>query len=184
MGYFLPHERPGMPDPREFFERLKRLPEHAHFTEAEARVEFLMRGHPEQRGGRQVLGTVFRPDVQGRLREVFLWLLEEKFGPGDDAGGDEEKPPMDFLIVIDADYWLESDDRVREILVYHEMCHVQPAFDKMGNQRFSKETGLPVLTLAGHDVEEFSAVVQRYGTYSQDLKTFIQAAAEGDAAQS
>jgi len=175
MSYFLPHERPEMADPREVYGRLLKLPEFAHITEAEARVEWLMRGHPEVRGGRQVLGTVFRPDVQGRLREVFQWLLAEKFGAGDNDSGDGEDRPIDFLVVLDADYWLDSDDHLREILVYHELCHIQPAFDKHGAQRFDRDTGLPVLTLAGHDVEEFTAVVQRYGAYSGELADFIRA---------
>lgn len=178
MGYFLPSERPEVADPGEVFARLCRLDEHRHIVEAEARIEFLMRTHDEVKGGRRVLGTVFRPDVQGRLRDVFQWLLDDRFAL---AEGDK---PIDYLIVLDADFWLEADDRAREILVYHEMTHIQPAFDKMGGQRFDRDTGLPVLTLVGHDIEEFSAVVRRYGTYSRDLREFIAAASEGDAAQS
>lgn len=179
MSYFLPVERPDIDNPEVFYLRLLKLAEHAHIVEAEARVEFLMRTHAEVKGGRQVLGTVFRPDVQGRLREVFQWLLEDKFG-----GLGEGDRPIDYLIVLDAEWWMDADERDREILVYHEMCHIQPAYDKMGAQRFDRDTGLPVLTLAGHDVEEFSAVVRRYGAYSRDIRDFIGAASEGDAAQS
>lgn len=175
MSFFIPLKRPGMPQPAEVYLRLLDLPEHSHIREAEARVEFLMRGHAEVKGGRQVLGTVFRPDVNGRLREVFTWMLEEMFGPGDDSGDDAERPPIDFLVVLDAEYWLDGDDRDREILMYHELCHIQPAFDKNGAQRFDRETGLPVLTLAGHDVEEFKAVVERYGAYSEDIRQFVAA---------
>lgn len=175
MGYFLPSDRPEMPNPEAVFLRLCKLDELKHIAEAEARIEFLMRSHEEVKGGRQVLGTVFRPDVQGRLREVFAWLLEEKFGGADDR-------PIDFLIVLDAQYWLDADDRAREILVYHEACHIQPSFDKHGAQRFDRETGLPVLGLVGHDVEEFAAVVRRYGTHTQELRDFIAAASQGDAA--
>lgn len=174
MGFFLPSERPAMPDPAAVAAKLFRMEEFRHIGEAEARVEFLMRSHPEVKAGRAVLGTVFVPDVTGRLRDVFQWLLEDKFGGGD-------QPAVDFLIMIDADYWLDSDDRVREILIYHELCHIQPAFDKFGSQRFDRATGLPVLCLVGHDVEEFSAVVRKYGGYSQDIRNFVAAVSEGDA---
>ncbi len=177
MGYFLPTDRPGMANPAEVFVRLCKLPEHAHITEAEARIEFLMRGHEEKKGGRVVLGTVFRPQVDGRLREVFTWLLQDKFGADDDE-------PIAFLVVLDAEFWLDSDDVQREILMYHELCHIQPAYDKNGAQRFDRETGLPVLTLAGHDVEEFAAVVERYGTYNAELREFVAAAQRGDGVRS
>lgn len=177
MGYFLPSLRPDIPNPEEVFGRLLRLDEHKHIVEAEVRIEFLMRTHPEVKAGRTVLGTVFRPEVQGRLRDLFDWLLEDKFG-----GLAEGDRGIDFLIVLDAEFWMDADDLAREILVYHEMTHIQPAFDKMGAQRFDRDTGLPVLTIAGHDIEEFAAVVRRYGTYSTDLRNFMQAAREGDAA--
>lgn len=168
MSYFLPAERPGMADPAVVFWELCKLPEFAHIGEAEARVEFLMRSHQEIKGGRQVLGTVFQPNVQGRLKEVFTWLLEEKFGGMEDT-------PITYLIVIDAEYWLDASDQEREILIYHEACHIQTAFDKNGAQRFDKDTGLPVLCLVGHDVEEFSAVVERYGAHSDELVRFAAA---------
>ena len=174
MSFFLPSERTDVADPREVYGRLLKLPEFAHLTEAEARVEWLFRTHEEVRGGRRVLGTVYRPDVQGRLREVFQWLLDDKFG----GVGDEERG-IDFLIVLDAEFWLDAGEREREILVYHELCHIQPAFDRFGAQRFDKATGLPILTLVGHDVEEFSAVVRKYGAYSGELRDFIAAAAAG-----
>lgn len=174
MGYFLAASRADMPDPAVVFARLLALPEHAHFAEAEARVEFLMRGHEEIRAGHRVLGTVFRPDVQGRLSDVFKWLLDEKFGCA-------EGERIDFLVVLDAQFWLDAGDVDREILVYHEMQHMQPAFDKFGAQRFCRETGLPVLALVGHDVEEFAAVARRYGAHSQELNDFVHAISEGDA---
>jgi hypothetical protein len=180
MSFFLPLKRPEMPQPAAIYLRMLDLPEHIHIREAEARVEFLMRTHAEVKGGRVVLGTVCKPDVTGRLRDVFTWLLEEMFGPGDGAGSDDPDAarPIDFLVVLDAEYWLDATDRQREILVYHELCHIQPSFDKYGAQRFSRDTGLPVLTLAGHDVEEFSAVVTRYGAHTDELRQFIAAAQE------
>ena len=175
MSYMLCHEAPpSVPQPAEFFARLLSLPEFGHIVESEVRIEWLYRTHPEVKAGRQVLGAVHEPNVTGRLREVFSWMLQDKFG------GSDEDVPIKFLVIIDYEYWAEADHRAREILIYHEACHIRPALGKDGEQRFDKETGLPVLCLVGHDVEEFSAVVRRYGAWSDDLQAFISAAADGD----
>lgn len=173
MGYFLPSARPDIQDPAAvFWQLVKDQPEFHHIGEAEARIEFLMRTHPEIKAGRQVLGTVFTPDVQGRLRDVFAWLLDGLFG-------DTDGNPITFLIIIDAEYWLDASEREREILIYHEACHIQITFDRNGAQRFDRDTGLPVLGLVGHDVEEFAAVVARYGAHSDDLRRFVAAVKPG-----
>ncbi|HHP1741547.1 TPA: putative metallopeptidase, partial [Klebsiella pneumoniae] len=41
--------------------------------------------------------------------------------------------------------------------------------------KFNKETGMPVLKLRGHDVEEFVGVVRRYGA-SKDVQEMVDAA--------
>lgn len=170
MGFYVPTGEGGIPHPGEVAAKLLKLPEHQHITEAEARIEWLMRGHAEVRAGRAILGTVYKPEVNGRLRDVFDWLIAEKFG---------EVP--DFLIVLDGEFWKDATDHEREILVYHELCHITPSIDAMGATRFSKETGLMVLTLRSHDVEEFADVVRRYGAYSRDLEDFQRALEEGNA---
>jgi len=169
MGYFLPQELPQtVSQPAVHLHKLLRLTEFAHLRDGEARIEFLMRNHPQVRGGRTVLGSVHLPGVQGQLKDVFIWMLEEKFG---------ELP--DFLVILDADYWQESGEREREILIFHELCHAIHAKDKNGDDRFDAE-GRPVWGLAGHDIEEFNAVVRRYGQWSQDVRDFIAAAGEHD----
>lgn len=150
--------------PARWAARLMDAGEFAHLRDGEARIAWLMRTHEEVMGGRQVLGTVFMPKVQGRLKDVFIWLLEEKFPEG-----------VDFLIILDADYWDESDDRLREILIFHELCHAIQKVDQYGSPRFD-EDGNPVWGLRGHDVEEFTDVVARYGAWNEDLRGFIAAA--------
>lgn len=139
-------------------------PEFDHLKEGDARIEFLLCGVETLRGGRQVLGEVHLPTVQGRLKGVFDWLLLRLF---------EETP--DFLVVLDQAYWDEADGRQREILVFHELCHCVQKSDKQGEPRFDEE-GRPVWGLMGHDVEEFTATVSRYGAYSPEIVEFIQAA--------
>lgn len=148
-------------------ERLLDLPEHAHLREYEAEIEWLLRADPVVRAGRQVLGTCYLPTVQGGLKDFFQWMVERLFG----------RIPH-FLIILDQDYWRAASPRLREILVYHELCHAVQAVDKFGSPRFDKD-GAPMWALRGHDVEEFTSVVQRYGAWNDDIERFVAAANTG-----
>lgn len=152
--------------PAKYAAKLLKLPEFEHLRDGEADIEWLFRLVPERMGGRDVLGTVHMPMVQGRLKDVFLWMLVEVFG----------RLP-DFLVVLDWEYWEAASARDREILVYHELCHAIQKEDRDGCPRFD-EDGRPVFGLRGHDVEEFSAVVRRYGAHNADIKGFLAAAAQ------
>lgn len=161
-GMFIVPE--GADHPAIIAERVLDLPEHSHLREGEAEIEWLFRTYPKVSAGRQVLGTCYLPAVQGQLKEFFLWMLERQFG----------RIPH-FLIVIDKAYWDEASPRAREILVYHELCHAVQAVDKFDAPRFDKD-GRPVWALRGHDVEEFTSVVQRYGAWNADIQHFVTAA--------
>lgn len=151
------------PDP--IAQQLLQLPEHEHLLHGEAIVDWLLMRDNKTKGGRHVLGTVYLPRIQGELNACFQWLLECHFG----------RMP-DFLIILDQTYWVESAPRLREILVYHELCHCIHKENKLGEPMFD-ENERPRWGLRGHDVEEFTSVVRRYGAYSADLEYFIQAAA-------
>jgi hypothetical protein len=155
--------------PRWHFESLLPLPEFEHLASGGAWVEFLMRTKEQVVGGRRVLGSVHLPTVQGQLKGVFSWMLEEVFGG-----------MPDFLVVLEDDYWKAATPREREILVYHELCHTEHKRDKEGELRFDVEER-PVWGIVGHDVEEFNAVVRRYGAHSAEIQAFIGAASAGDA---
>jgi hypothetical protein len=147
--------------------RLMKLPEHSHLEDAS--IEWLFRTNPQIKQGRQILGTCYMPTVTGGLRDFFVWMVERLFGHF-----------PDFLIVLDYDYWRESSPLLREILVYHEMCHAVQAVDKYDAPKFDKD-GLPVWAIKGHDVEEFSSVVRKYGAWNQGIQDFLDAAREGGA---
>lgn len=163
MGYQLQTTLPDKDQPIRHLHKLLKLPEFEFLRDGEARIEFLIRGHDETRGGRRVLGSVHLPTVQGQLKDVFVWMLEDKFG---------ELP--DFLIVVESEYWLSANDLEREALVYHELCHCEHATDREGTPRFNAE-GQPVWKLRGHDIEQFNAVVRRYGPYNDEIRHFIRA---------
>lgn len=134
--------------------------------EFEPRVGFIMRNFELVEAGRHVLGAMHLPAVQGKLKTLFDWMLRRMF-----AG---ELP--DFLMILDAEYWEGASPLEREILVFHEMCHMELKKNRDGDLVLDEMTGRPKWKIAGHDVEEFTAVVARYGAHSDDLRAFVDAA--------
>ncbi len=66
--------------------------------------------------------------------------------------------PYHFLIILSLDFWDESPES-REALLYHELCHcgVTDEFEPK---------------MIPHDLEEFEAVVRRYGFWREDIRRF------------
>jgi hypothetical protein len=62
-------------------------------------------------------------------------------------------------------------------LLDHEMSHVAVAEDANGEQR-EDENGLKLWRTVKHDIEEFTGVVKRHGTYKRDLEVFAAALLE------
>lgn len=145
-------------------ERVMRMPEHLHLADNEIEIDWLMRTREKIKGGRLVLGSVHEPTCQGEFRDLFQWMLEGLLG----------RLPR-FLVILDDAYWAQASPRAREILVFHELAHIRHQLDRYGAPRFDKD-GLPVYGLNGHDVEEFTSVVARYGAHSAELAEFIDAA--------
>lgn len=157
-----------LPDPQHhpavIAERVMRMPEHQHLKDNEIEIDWLMRTFEKTKGGRTVLGSVHEPTCQGEMAPLFEWMLERLLG---------DLPR--FLVILDEEYWEQADDRAREILVFHELAHIRQKLDKYGAPRFDKD-GLPVYGLHGHDVEEFTSVVARYGAHNPDIAAFVKAA--------
>lgn len=162
-----------LPEPDDGLEpivdRVLGMYEHAHLVENEIDLAFLFRCEEKMMGGRQILGTVYEPKVQGGLKDVFEWMIRRLLG----------RLPR-FLVVLDEAYWAECGERNREILVFHELTHCQQKNDRYGAPRFDLD-GRPVYGLMAHDVEEFTSVVRRYGVWNDGLREFIEAARQGDA---
>jgi len=114
------------------------------------------------------LGSVHMPKVQGSLKDVFTWSLQRLLGY-----------MPDYLMILDRDYWMASSPALREILIFHEACHMVQKTNKDGDPSYNDD-GLPVWGLLGHDLEEFDAVVRRYGAYRSDVASFLAAAQEGE----
>jgi hypothetical protein len=144
-------------------ERVMRMPEHLHLVDNEIEIDWLMRTHEKIKGGRMILGSVHEPTCQGEFKILFQWMLENLLG----------RLPR-FLVILDDAYWKQASAKEREILIFHELAHIQHMLDRYGAPRFDKD-GMPVYGLAGHDVEEFTSVVARYGAYSDEIRAFVAA---------
>ena len=71
---------------------------------------------------------------------------------------------VDFIIILSYDRWVKMEARQRAALLDHELCHCAPKFN-----RDDERVGWRIRR---HDIEEFSAVIQRHGlvfAYQQDF---------------
>lgn len=140
-------------------------PDHSHLSDAH--VAFLWSSAPCSSKGRQVLGMAeipaFRCNQWQRARQE--QQLREWFGN-----------VPDFVITLDAFYCSQASDIEFLALIEHELYHCAQATDEFGSPRFNKDSGLPVFTMRGHDVEEFVGVVRRYGVTSPELQAMVEAA--------
>lgn len=82
--------------------------------------------------------------------------------------GDVERliSSIDFVIVIDYFFWRENPEK-QEALLFHELCHL-----------IADETGK--LSTVPHDVEEFYAVVAKYGDWMKEVRQFTEAVRQFD----
>lgn len=168
-SYFVPQA--GEADPRPIMARLiAECPEFEDLRLGEATIMIVMRRDEKIKQGRRILGTMNLPVFMGELRPFATWMLAVICG----------RMLPDYVMILEAEWWMEATPKAREALVYHELCHCHHAVDKDGEKRFTEE-GLPIWDIQGHDIEEFNAVVRRYGAWKADIKAFLDAAREGGA---
>lgn len=82
----------------------------------------------------------------------------------------------DFMITIDANWAAQAADAEFCAVVEHELYHAGQTKDEFGAPKFS-ESGMPVFCIRGHDIEEFTGVVKRYGVAAVHAEAFAAAAA-------
>ncbi len=126
-------------------------PDHAHLIDADLRILWAPSAFSKQM--RTVIGQAEQVMIRagGWQKERQEQQLREWFG---------DVPA--FIITLAADYCAQCSDAEWCALVEHELYHVAQALDEFKNPKFRKD-GAPVLTIRGHDVEEFVGVVRRYG---------------------
>jgi hypothetical protein len=63
----------------------------------------------------------------------------------------------DLIVLINKDVWDSLSQNSKEALVFHELYHIQVSDGKV--------------SLKKHDIEEFVKVIERYGPWTDTLKT-------------
>lgn len=87
---------------------------------------------------------------------------------------DRELAQFDFVIMLSRDFWENSrvTNQQRTAPLDHELMHATVALDPKGEPK-QDERGRTVYRIRKHDIEEFGAIVARYGLYKRDLTWFI-----------
>lgn len=127
-------------------------PEHAHLRYA--RVRFLWTNVANGRHMKAIAATceLGKPQGQGRWAKARSAMqIRQWFG---------EAPH--FIITVWTGAWEADDDWSACALIEHELKHAGQEIDEFGTPKFRKD-GSPAFGLLGHDVEEFTTIVARYG---------------------
>lgn len=144
--------------------------DHAHLNDAT--LGFLWTNVANAKKGRIVIGTAEPGAPQGAMgkwgRAKAVLQIEQWFGM-----------VPDFLITIDANWWLQASDAEACALIEHELYHCAQATDEFGAPKFNQQTGKPSFTMRGHDVEQFIGVVRRYGADASGVRELVEAARAG-----
>ena len=138
-------------------------PDHLHLLQAD--IAFMWAATAFTKQGRTVLGQAEEVMMRagGWQKARMEQQLYEWFG---------HKP--DFIITLAGDFCSQCGDLEFCALVEHELYHIAQQTDEFGAPKFTRE-GDPKLCMRGHDVEEFTGVVRRYGA-SADVQNLIDAA--------
>ncbi len=79
-------------------------------------------------------------------------------------GLDGEPVPQRIIITVYEAGWFALDNDQKAALMFHELCHLRAKLVE-GDWRFH---------LIGHDLEEFNAVVRRFGVWMPNIHSFLE----------
>jgi hypothetical protein len=104
----------------------------------------------------------WKPDVDGR---VVLGKCKKA------SDLDRELATFDFVILLRRSFWRNDQvtDHQRRALLDHELHHAAVKHDATGEPVYD-ERGRLVYRVRKHEVEEFTAIVERYGMWTADLE--------------
>jgi hypothetical protein len=130
-----------------------------------ARIGVLWTNMPNRHQQRWLVGTAEMPIVQGGAwkRGRFTQQLHDWFGC-----------EPDFLITLYGPLLATVTDREFCAVIEHELYHCAHAHTADGAPRYHRD-GTPIYGIRGHDVEEFTGVVRRYGALG-NAREFVAAA--------
>lgn len=148
-------------------------PDHLHLIEAN--ILYLWTTAPNSRRGRRIIGEAEVPTYRvPKWQKARLECQIEQWAKL--AGIDWP----DFIITLDANFAGDCTAGELLALIEHELYHCGQAVDEFGFPKFRKDDGRPMFAIKGHDIEEFTGVVRRYGLKcsDQDARDFVAAALE------
>ena len=143
---------------------LKPLPE-PYKLMAEVRKDY----HPDIKEARIALAwrKEWKADKDGRLKLGMCVKASEL---------QKELVEWDFVILINFEVW-QSKEWTKEkkmALLDHELTHADESLDKNGEPKVDAK-GRRTWRIRSHDVEEFSAIIERHGIWKRDLERFAEA---------
>lgn len=68
----------------------------------------------------------------------------------------------DVIIKIAEKVWPHLNDQGKERVIYHELCHIHPALDSLGEQKYDSKDR-PLWRIGRHPVTAFAEEIARYG---------------------
>lgn len=128
--------------------------DHAHLQNAA--IGCLWTTAENSRHGRRIVGMA---ELTERARHQGKWIKARAEQQLRDWFGDVPT----FLLIFDALYCDPLEDASFCALVDHELYHCGQETDEFGQPKFNAVTGEAKWTIRGHDVEEFTGVVRRFG---------------------
>lgn len=140
--------------------------EHAHLRDAD--IGILWTNVANSKNGRSIVGQceLGDPMAMGKWAKAKARMQVEQWFGG----------IPDFILTFDASYAMQASDLEWCALVEHELLHAAQDKDSFGMPKFSQSTGRPVYTIRGHDVQEFTSIVRRYGADAAHVREFVDAA--------
>jgi hypothetical protein len=136
----------------EVAEIAEKLIDSVHFDLVGVRIEYLFRDKAKSGHGRTIWATASK--VGGRNAILA-------------SGASDEEQPQDpkshefFVLEVAEDIWRWLTEGQRLALVDHELMHMRCDIDE--------ETGKPILSTRGHDLEEFRSIIDRHGFWKDDV---------------
>ncbi|MDD5651419.1 MAG: putative metallopeptidase [Candidatus Nanoarchaeia archaeon] len=83
---------------------------------------------------------------------------------------------FDYLIEFSEDLWESLTSELKEIVMYHELLHVNITHDKKGNEKHS---------ILDHNIKDFSEIIAVYGIeWFDKLKTIVSSVRNFDTKES
>lgn len=133
------------------------VPEHhSHLDRPDVTIRCVFRDTVSKSRGRMVLGKARK--ISG-LNAHLVGLVRR-----DDLGDD----PADFFVIeVPHEPWYALTEAQRLALVDHELSHLYVAIPENPDEPRK-------LVMVGHDLEEFTAVVERHGLWRPNLTEFAK----------